>query len=471
MSPYVDPSTVGRRMTRARDGRAAAPVRLVHLGLGGFFRAHQAWYTEHASDAEDWGYLAFTGRSPVQMYDAQESLYTVLERGPDGDRTEVVSAVSEVAVSTDLPAWLRAFSLPELSVVTLTVTEAGYCRAGDGGLDTEDTDVAADIDALRSEGTGATVTTVPGKLVVGLMQRRAAGLGPLSVVPCDNVPGNGPMVARVVGDLAELVDSDLTEWIEDKVGFVTTTVDRITPRTVDADRAGLLAGTGVDDPVCVVTEPYREWVLSGEFTAGRPAWESAGARFVDDIEPWEHRKLWLLNGAHSLLAYAGSIRGAETVAEAIADPVVRGWVEDWWDEGQRQLPLAIEDIADYRAALLERFSNPRIRHLLRQIAADGSQKIGIRILPTLLGELTAGRSAGGATRVVAAWTLHLRGLGAPVTDEGAARLRVSVQGVDLADAVAAVLTWLGVTDDRVGQRTLAQAVELQAGTDPAAPTA
>ena len=188
-------------------------------------------------------------------------------------------------------------------------------------------------------------------------------------------------------------------------------VDRITPHTTDDDRAAVRERAGVDDPVPVVTEPYVEWVLSGEFPQGRPHWEDVGARFVDDVVPWEHRKLWLLNGSHSLMAYAGTMRGHETVEQAISDPVVRGWVEQWWDDAARHLPLPAEEIAAYRAALLERYANPRIRHLLRQIAADGSQKVPIRILPTVRADLAEGRVPTGAARVLAAWVCHLRGRG------------------------------------------------------------
>ena len=216
----------------------------------------------------------------------------------------------------------------------------------------------------------------------------------MAVVPCDNVPDNGAMVARVVGELATAADPGLAAWITEHVAFVTTMVDRITPHTTDDDRAAVQA-SGVDDPVPVVTEPYVEWVLSGDFPQGRPRWEDVGARFVDDVVPWEHRKLWLLNGSHSLMAYAATLRGHDTVEQAISDPVVRGWVEQWWDDAARHLPLPPEDIAAYRAALLERYANPRIRHLLRQIAADGSQKVPIRILPTVRAELARGPGADG----------------------------------------------------------------------------
>ena len=264
---------------------------------------------------------------------------------------------------------------------------------------------------------------------------RAAGAGPLTFLPCDNVPDNGEMAHRVITDFARAVDHrcDERRVLGHPVGQ--GRVDRITPRATDADRADLVARTGIDDPSLVVTEPYLEWVLAGRFIAGRPAWEQAGATFVDDTTPFETRKLWLLNGSHSLMAYAASIRGHETVAEAIADPVVRDWVLQWWDDAQRQLSLPEEHITAYRAALLDRYANPRIRHLLAQIAADGSQKVPIRIVPALRAEVAAGRTPTGALRAVAAWVLHLRGEGAPVTDGAAADLQQ--QGAaDLPSAVA-----------------------------------
>jgi fructuronate reductase len=455
----------GRRLSRDRDGRPAAPVRIAHLGVGNFFRAHQAWYTEHATDAADWGIAAFTGRSAgaADALAGQDALYTLLVRGADGDLAEVISSLSAVHSSAVLDDWRRVFALPELAVVTTTVTEAGYRRAPDGSLDLADPEVAADVAALRADGVAASVTTAPGKLALGLLVRHLGALGPVTLVPCDNLPDNGGAVRRVVTDLAAAVDPSLAAWITDRVGVVTTMIDRITPRTTDDDRTELLARSGVDDPACVVTEPYSEWVLCGEFVAGRPDWEAAGARFVDDLGPWEQRKLRLLNGSHSLMAYAAPLRGAVTVAEAIDDPLVRGWVEEWWDDAARHLPLPAAEIEAYRAALVDRYRNPRIRHLLAQIAADGSQKLPIRILPTLRAALEQGRVARGATRAVAAWVLHLRGEGVPVTDAAAQDLRAAVADVPLREAVDLVLQRLDVNDPRVAEAVTGQAGELSTG--------
>ena len=438
------PAAEGRgRLTRREQGRPTAPVRMVHLGVGNFFRAHQAWFTERSQDAAEWGYAAFTGRRAevAEELAEQEGLYTLLVREPDGP--EVISSLSAVHAGSDLAAVRGYFASPDLAVVTSTVTEAGYRRATGGGLDLDDPDVVADIAALREDAESDRVSTTPGRLVAGLLARRAADAGPIALVPCDNVPDNGAMVGRVVRDLAAEVDPALPEWIEQHVTVVTTMVDRITPRATDEDRDTVAGLLGVQDAQVVVTEPFSEWVLAGEFPNGRPEWP--GAQFVDDVSKHEQRKLWLLNGSHSLMAYGASILGHETVSEAIADETVRGWVEEWWDVAARHLDVATADVQDYRAALVDRFSNPRIRHLLAQIAADGSQKVPIRFGPALAAEVAAGQAPPGATRPVAAWIAHLHGHGAPVTD--AQQDTVTQLGrADPAQAVRTVLGWMGIQD-------------------------
>jgi fructuronate reductase len=281
-------------------------------------------------------------------------------------------------------------------------------------------------------------------------------------VPCDNLSGNGAAVARVLGDLAELVDPELFAWIAGNVAYVTTMVDRITPVPTTADIAGAEAQTGVRDRAAVVTEPFSEWVIGGEFAAGRPRWEEAGATFTDDVAPFEHRKLALLNGAHTMLAYAGSIRGHVTVADTMRDQTCLRWLDEWWEVASRHLSLPAADNAAYRAALTERFANPRMLHRLDQIAWDGSQKLPIRVLPTLNRERAAGRLPSGATRPVAAWVCHLRGAGATVTDARAEEF-IQLASGPLQDAVRLVLKALDprlVADEAVIAAVLAQAREL-----------
>ena len=418
-------------------------MRLLHLGLGSFFRAHLCWYTEHAPDAAGWGFAAFPGRGNAALVgdlNEQQGLYTLVARAADADRFEVLSSLSRAHAAADHNAWLRYFQAPELSAVTITVTEAGYLAGPDGGLDVGRPQVQADIETLRKDPTGL-VATAPARLVAGIAARRQADAGPLALVPCDNTPGNGALAERVVRDLAQLIDSGLAAWLEDSVAVVSTMVDRITPRATPDDVAAVLRSTRFDDRCPVVSEPFHEWVLSGAFPAGRPRWQDAGATFTSDVTPYEHRKLWLLNGAHSLLAYAGSIRGHKTVAGAVADQTCRSWLEEWWAVASPHLHQPAAEVAGYRVALLDRFANTRMHDRLDRIAADGSQKLPIRILPVLRAERAAGRVPVGATRVLAAWVCHLRGLGAGVSDVRAEEVALLAQG-PLSAAVPRVLAAL-----------------------------
>jgi fructuronate reductase len=429
----------------------AAPVRIVHLGIGNFHRAHQAWYTANAPDAEQWGIAGFTGRR-ADMADAlrpQDGLYTLITRSPEGDAYELVGALSAVHAAAEHDAYLDYLSRPDVAIVTITVTEAAYLRGPDGGLDVNQNVVQRDLEALRKD-PRAPVGSLPARLVAGLAARRSAGGPALTILSCDNLPENGAVTKAVVTDLAALVDDFLTSWIETNVDFATSMVDRITPGTTDEDRKLVEEACGYIDAYPVATEPFTEWVISGTFPAGRPRWESSDATLVDDVEPFEQRKLWLLNGSHSMLAYAGSIRGHQTIDEAIADDDCRSWVEAFWDEASRHLSLPAEDITRYRHALLTRFSNPRAQDQLSRIAADGSAKLPVRTLPTVRAERAAGRIPLGCATTLAAWVLHLRGVGAPIKDPGAAAAQAAANGVELDLAVPAVLNVLepGLGNDR-----------------------
>lgn len=439
-------------------------MRIVHLGLGNFFRAHQCWYTDHSADAADWGIVAFTGRRDsvlVGDLNEQDGLYTLVSRDLDGDRFDVLSSLSRAHAAGENEAWLRALAAPELAAVTVTVTEAGYLRGPDGGLDLARPEVQADVAALRADLTHR-ARTAPGRLVAGIASRRAADGAPFALVPCDNTPGNGALARRVVHDLAEIIDPDLANWFARSVSVVTTMVDRITPATTAEDVRIVADATQIDDRCPVVSEPFAEWVLSGAFPAGRPQWDGAGATFTDDVTPYENRKLWLLNGAHSLLAYAGSIRGHATVAQAIDDAICRSWVEEWWTTASAQLDQPEAEVEAYRAALSHRFANARMNDRLDRIAADGSLKLPIRIIPVLRGERAAGRLPVAATRVLAAWICHLRGLGAPVNDARSDEV-VPLAGGRLVDAVPRVLDRLDPdlgTDAEVAALVFEQCTQL-----------
>ena len=415
---------------------ARHPVRVAHLGLGAFHRAHQAWYTQAADDAGgSWGIAAFTGRSPeaARVLAAQDAVYTLVERGADGDAARSVDALSRVHDGADRNAWRATIADPDVAVLTLTITEAGY-RPGSGA---------------------------PARVLDGLAARSAAGAGGIAVVSCDNLARNGEVLRDAVLALAA-PDAELSDWIRAEVSFVSTMVDRITPATTDADRAEVRRLTGWDDAAPVVTEPFTEWVLAGAFPAGRPDWEAGGARFVTDIEPFERRKLWLLNAGHSLLAYQGLLRGRATVAEAVGDPALRDELELLWSEQRTELPFDDAVVDEALAALRDRFANGRIEHRLAQIGADGSQKLGPRILDPLRARLTAGRPPGTAQAgVLAAWALHLVQEAGDLRDAGAAdlppRLREARTDADRAvlvlDALAPDLTertdLVGLIADRI----------------------
>lgn len=436
-------SEVPRLSRSLPDTPVAAPVRIVHLGVGNFHRAHQAWYTAHSPDADQWGIAAFTGRR-TDMADAlrpQDGLYTLITRSGEGDRFELIGALSAIHAAAEHEAYLDYLSRAEVAIITITVTEAAYLRGADGHLDAGLDAIVSDLEALQSDARNP-VASLPARLVAGLVARRASGAAALTILSCDNLPENGAVAKTVVHDFAVRLDETLADWIDSHVDFATSMVDRITPGTTDDDRALVQQACGYFDAYPVATEPFSEWVISGGFPAGRPRWEEAGAAIVAEVEPFEQRKLWLLNGSHSMLAYAGSIRGHSTIDEAIADPGCRSWVETFWDEASRYLTLPPADTAEYRAALLTRFSNPRAGDQLARIAADGSTKLLVRTLPTIRAERAAGRVPVGCATTVAAWVLHLRGLGAPINDAGATAARNAANDGELPEAVPAVLDTL-----------------------------
>ncbi|MCP1412192.1 mannitol dehydrogenase family protein [Paenarthrobacter sp. A20] len=415
------------RLGRSVSPAAKAPIRIVHLGLGAFHRSHQAWYTQHAGDAGEWGIASFTGRRPdaAEVLAAQDGLFTVVERSDAGDSFEVVGSIVEAVDGANVDRLVELVASSGTAVVTLTITEAAYGLGAD------------DVPLLVS---GKQPTTPLGRLVLGLAARRDADAGPLAVVSCDNLSDNGNVAKESVLGIARAYDTGLADWIEANVSFVSTSVDRITPRTTEADLDAVAASCGYQDDAPVVTEPFHNWVLSGDFPAGRPRWEDAGAAFVDDIEPYENRKLWLLNGAHSILAYSGQLRGHTTVAEALADAVCRDAVEEFWEEASRHLPGDELGIPEYRAALLERFGNSRIAHHLAQIAMDASTKLRMRALPVLRAEREAGRSGAGAATMIAVWAAFVAGnpgLQDPQSDAVSEANRLS--GVERTAALVALL--------------------------------
>ena len=295
---------------------------------------------------------------------------------------------------------------PRIRIVSLTVTEKGYCHdPATGALDARHPDVVHDL------ANPATPVSAPGLLVRALELRRAAGLRPFTVLSCDNLPANGETTARVVVGFAALRSPDLAGYIEKEVAFPSTMVDRIVPATTDDDRVLVRAATGLSDAWPVVTEPFTQWVIEDRFPTGRPAFDEAGAQFVADVRPFELMKLRMLNGSHSTLAYLGYLAGHAFVSDAIADPdfhaLIRGLMND---EVMPTLSREVGDLAAYRDALLARFANPALKHRTWQIAMDGSQKLPQRLLGTIRDRLASGQPITRLALGVAGWMRYVTGI-------------------------------------------------------------
>ncbi len=422
----------------------SAPARLIHLGLGAFHRAHQVWYTQNAEtdkDNPEWGYVSFTGRRPTmaEALSPQDGLYTLVTRSGEGDSPELITSLVEAQPATNVERLVELMSDPQVAVVSLTITEAGYHLDAADELDTSDRAVRDDIAVLTAAAEKAPeLATAAGRIVHGLAARRAAGVGGLAVMSCDNIAANGETTRASILGMADKVDADLAGWIRENVTFPSTSIDRITPATEDSLITDVEKQTGFHDNAPVVTEPFASWIIEGDFPAGRPAWENAGVQFVDDIEQFERRKLWLLNGSHSLMAYYGQLKGHSTVADAINDPEVRAHVEALWDEAANHLTADGLNVVEYRAQLIERFENPRIVHNLAQIAIDGGTKQRMRAVPILKAELEAGRDGKGAAFSVAAWIAFVLGVD-EVRDTRAAEINEAKGSEDPVRALVAVL--------------------------------
>ncbi len=377
---------------------------IVHLGVGAFHRAHQAVYVDDALAADpSWGIVGVSLRSAA-THDAlspQDNLYTLITRAPDADSFRVIGSIVETLVAPrDPEAVVARLADPATRLVSLTVTEAGYCLgAGARGLDAANPAVVAEVEA------GAPPLSMPGVIVAGLARRRAAGLAPFTVMSCDNLRGNGAVTRSVIIDYARLVDPSLARWLEDLLVCPSTMVDRIVPKTTTDDIHEVNARCGYDDAWPVIGEPFGQWVIEDDFSLGRPPLTSPDVTFVGDVAPWEEMKLKLLNGSHSALAYLGLVAGHDTVAGAFADPALKRFVTRLaTDELGATLAVSAGlDPRGYLGQLHERFANPRMRHQLAQIAGDGSQKLPQRLLPAARDLVAAGRAPVAIATVIAAW--------------------------------------------------------------------
>lgn len=409
-------AAVAPTVARFAYDRAGQATGIVHFGIGAFHRAHMAWYTDRAMDAgdRDWMIAGVSLRSDAvaRQLNPQDGLYTVVERSGLGSAMRIVGAVAGVHVASAVPdTVIAALAAPHVHIASFTVTEKGYCRAGDGGLDP----------ALAGEG------SIYPLLAAGLRRRRDAGLGGLTLLSCDNLADNGRQLERLLADWCERRDPALGAWIAAECAFPCTMVDRIVPATGPDDLATVEAALGCRDEAAVMTEPFSQWVIEDRFAGLRPRWEAVGAQLVGDVAPYETAKLRMLNGAHSALAYLGLAAGHTFVHEAVADPAIRPLVERLMlAEAAPTIAAASgQDLPAYGEALLARFANPALDHRLTQIAMDGSQKVPQRWLATLVEQQRRGVRCPAILSALAAWLRHVRGDNGPVDDPRAADLRAA----------------------------------------------
>lgn len=404
--------------------RGATRIGIVHFGPGAFHRVHQAWYVDRllASDPR-WGICAVSLQSPAAR-DAlapQDFLYSLAELGPD-TRLSIIGALRELKVSPrDREAILARLVSPDVRFATLTVTEKGYCLDPHGSLDEGHPAIAHDLAHPREP------VSAIGWLAEGLRERRARGVPPFAVVSCDNLQDNGPTLRRALVSLVHRLDSGLARWIEEEVAFPRTMVDSITPATDDRLRARVATAIGLEDAWPVQREVFTQWVIE-DLPAVRVAdWESVGVTLAADVAVYDRAKLRLVNGAHSTLAYLGLLRGRETVSEAMSDAPLAELVERLMREDIAPTLSSSSglDVPAYIGAVLARFRNPAMRHLLAQIAWDGSKKLPVRLIGTIEDRLRAGGSIERLVVPVAAWMRFIARqakAGAKIVDPDAERL-------------------------------------------------
>jgi mannitol 2-dehydrogenase len=371
-----------------RYDRSALVPRILHVGVGGFHRAHMAVYTDDvAAHGGDWGIhgvgLLDGDRGMADILRAQEHLYTVIERDSDGSRPRIVGSIVDYTLSAgDQGTFATLVDDPELAILSLTITESGYTLTGGNPT----------IEAI----------------VGALDARRANAARPLTILSCDNVPGNGDVARRAIMKVAESSGVDLARYAE-SCTFPNSMVDRITPQTQDADRAWLREEVGVDDGWPVVCEPFRQWVIEDRFAAGRPPWEDAGVLFTNRVHDWELYKLRMLNASHSCMAYLMALAGIDHVDEAVAIPIVRRYLRQFL--AREAIPTLPEipghPPADYAETLLARFANTGVRDQIARLCIDGTAKFPSFLIPTVERQIELGGPLICAALALAGWARYL----------------------------------------------------------------
>lgn len=433
--PVTPPRLSEGALPQARPGvqrpaydRAAARIGVAHFGPGAFHRAHQAWYFDQLlAHDPNWAIAAVSLKTPGvrDALQPQDGLYTLAELD---ERTSfrVIGAIKQLLVAPETPDLvLERLASPDTRLVTLTVTEKGYCLTPDGDLDLNHPDIVHDLTSP------AAPASVIGWLVEGLRRRRLGGERPFDVLSCDNLTDNGLRLRKAVVQFASERDPELARWIEGEARFPRTMVDSITPATDDVLRERTQAETGLYDAWPIQREAFVQWVIEDVLSPGAPDLAAVGATLTTDVRGFEQAKLRLLNGPHSTLAYAGLLRGHQTVGEAMDDVELASLVRTMMVDDiapTLNVPPGL-DVARYANAVLRRFRNPEIRHNLSQIAWDGSQKLPFRVLGTIRDALLRNGSLDRLSLPIAAWMVFVA--------------RCARDGVPLVDPLAEQLAAVG----------------------------
>ncbi len=400
-------------------GRARLPayapqdygVGIVHLGAGNFMRSHTAVYTDDAlaADGGDWRIMGVSLRSAdvAEQVNPQNGLYTLVERTPGVPNLRIVGSLAGVIFAPKQHRELMALlAAPATRIVSLTVTEKGYgFDRKTGRLDTTDSAIAADLENRLARPASAV-----GIITAALRARRDAGVGPFTVLSCDNLPHNGEIIRALVLDMAERIEPELAGWIASNVTFPSTMVDRITPVTRPETFAEVEDRLGVEDKAVTEAEPFSQWVIEDAFCAGRPRWEAGGALLVEDVAPFELMKLRMLNGTHSLLAYTGFLLGHRYVRDVMADADLAALVRRHIQAAAATLPpVPGIDLAAYAEDLFARLANPAMSDETYRIAMDGTQKLPPRIFEAALTAIEHGQNLAPFAFATAAWMAYAMG--------------------------------------------------------------
>jgi len=389
---------------------------VVHVGVGGFHRAHQAMYQDRLMNmglAMDWGICGVgmlpADRAMKDALDEQDGLYTLVLKHSDGTyEPRVIGSLVRYLLAPDDPeAVIEAMATPSTRIVSLTITEGGYNISDvTGEFDTANPDVLRDLEP------GAVPRTVFGVIIEALRRRRARGLVPFTVMSCDNLPGNGDLARNAFTAFARLRDPELADVLEQEAHFPNAMVDRITPATTDADRAEIRARFGIDDRWPVVCEPFAQWVIQDAFTAGRPPYEQAGVQIVESVEPYELMKLRLLNAGHQAMCYFGYLCGYRFAHEAAQDPLFQAFLLGYMDlEATPTLaPVPGIDLGEYKHTLIDRFANPEVRDTIARLCAQSSDRIPKFLLPVIRAQLASGGDIRRSAAVVASWARYAEGI-------------------------------------------------------------